>query len=176
MRDAQGNFVPQYQISGVSVSEQFSPLIQVNMTWNNSLTTRAEVKKSRMLSLGLNNNQLIENYSDEFIIGLGYRFDKMDMIIGSKGNAKKLSSDLNLRADISIRDNFSIIRRIEERLNQMTAGQKIFTLKMTADYALSSNFNMQLFYDRQLNSPYISSSYPILNSSFGVSFRFSLNQ
>ncbi len=176
MRDAQGNFVPQYQISGVSVSEQFSPLIQVNMTWNNSLTTRAEIKKSRMLSLGLNNNQLIENYSDEFIIGLGYRFDKMDMIIGSKGNAKKLSSDLNLRADISIRDNFSIIRRIEERLNQMTAGQKIFTLKMTADYALSSNFNMQLFYDRQLNSPYISSSYPILNSSFGVSFRFSLNQ
>lgn len=176
VRDVQGNFVPKNQISGVTISEQFSPLIQINMTWNNSLTTRAEIKKSRMLSLGLSNNQMIENYSDEWVIGLGYRFDKMDMIIGSKDKNTKISSDLNLRADISVRDNFSIIRRIEENLNQMTAGQRVFTLKMTADYALSSTFNMQVFYDRQLNTPYISSSYPITNSSFGVSFRFSLNQ
>jgi len=61
-------------------------------------------------------------------------------------------------------------------LNQMTSGQKIITLKMTADYVLSSRFNVQVFYDRQMNSPYISSSYPITNSSFGVSFRFSLTQ
>lgn len=176
IRDAQGNFVTKYQISGVSISEQFSPLIQINMTWNNSLTTRAEMKKSRILSLGLSNNQMIENYSDEWVIGLGYRFDKMELILGSKANAKKMSSDLNLRADISIRDSYSIIRRIEERLNQMTAGQKIITLKMTADYVLSSRFNVQVFYDRQMNSPYISSSYPITNSSFGVSFRFSLTQ
>lgn len=176
VRDAQGNFVSKYQISGVSISEQFSPLIQVNMTWKNSLTSRIEIKKSRILSLSLSNNQLTENYSNEWVVGLGYRFDKMDLIIGSKDKAKKMPTDLNLRADISVRDTYSIIRRIEEQLNQITAGQKIVTLKMTADYALSSRFNIQLFYDRNMSSPYISSSYPVTNSSFGVSFRFSLAQ
>lgn len=176
IRDEKGNFIPKYQINGVSISEQFAPLIMANIVWNNSLSTRFEYKKSRIINLSLNNNQLIENYNDEYVVGLGYRFDKMDMILGSGKNAKKLSSDLNLRADISIRDNFSVIRRIEEAVNQLTSGQKITTLKFTADYVLSDRFNMQLFYDRQLNSPYISTSYPITNSSFGVNFRFSLTQ
>lgn len=176
MRDERGNFIPKYQINGVSISEQFAPFLQLNITWNNSLSTRVEYKKSRIINLSLNNNQLIENYNDEYVIGLGYRFDKMDLILGSGSGQRKMSSDLNLRADISIRDNFSVIRRIEEALNQMTAGQRITTLKFTADYVLSDRFNMQLFYDRQLNKPYISTSYPITNSSFGVNFRFSLAQ
>jgi len=124
----------------------------------------------------LNNNQLIENYNNEWIIGLGYRFDKMDMILGKSNNQKRISSDLNLRADISLRENFSIIRKIQEQSNQMTAGQKITTLKITADYVLSDRFNVQLFYDRQVNNPYISSSYPTYNTNVGVSFRFSLAQ
>ena len=176
IRDEQGNFISKYQINGISISEQFAPFLQVNITWNNSLSTKVEYKKSRIINLSLNNNQLIENYNDEYVVGLGYRFDKMDLILGSGKGQKQMSSDLNLRADISIRDNFSIIRRIEENLNQMTAGQKITTLKLTADYVLSDRFNMQLFYDRQFNAPYISSSYPITNSSFGVNFRFSLAQ
>lgn len=176
VRDAQGNFIPKYQINGVSITEQYSPLIQFNIIWANNISTRAEFKKGRILNLSLNNNQLIENYNNEWVVGFGYRFDKMDIILGSRAGQKKMSSDLNLRADVSIRDNYSIIRRIEEGLNQMTSGQKVTTLKFTADYVLSDRFNMQLFYDRQVSSPYISSSYPITNSSFGVSFRFSLAQ
>lgn len=176
VRDANGNFIPKYQINGVSITEQYAPLIQFNITWVNNLSTRAELKKGRILNLSLNNNQLIENYNNEWVVGLGYRFDKMDMIIGSRAGQRKMSSDLNLRADISVRDNFSIIRRIEEGLNQMTSGQKVTTLKLTADYVLSDRFNMQMFYDRQVSAPYISTSYPITNSSFGVSFRFSLAQ
>ncbi|TLX75377.1 cell surface protein SprA [Labilibacter sediminis] len=176
MRDLQDNFWPQYQVNSVTLNETYSPLIAFNITWKNNLTTRIETKKTRTLNLSMSNNQLIENYNDEFIVGLGYRFDKMDMILGSKSGQKKMSSDLNLRADISIRDNIAIIRRIEEGVNQLTSGQKITTLKFTADYVLSDRFNMQLFYDKAINTPYISLSYPTSNSNFGVSFRFSLTQ
>ncbi len=176
VRDARGNFIPKYQINGVSISEQYAPLIQFNITWLNNISTRAELKKGRILNLSLNNNQLIENYNNEWVVGVGYRFDKMDIILGSRAGQKKMSSDLNLRTDISFRDNFSIIRRIEEGLNQMTSGQKITTLKFSADYVLSDRFNMQVFYDREVRTPYISSNYPTTNSSFGVSFRFSLAQ
>ncbi len=176
VRDAQNNFLPLYLIYGVSISEQFSPFIQFNISWVNDLSTKFEYKKGRILNLSLSNNQLIENYTEEWVIGMGYRFDKMNMILGKSTNQKSISSDLNLRADISVRENFSIIRKIQEAVNQMTAGQKITTLKFTADYVLSNRFNLQLFYDKQINNPYISLSYPTYNTSFGVSFRFSLAQ
>lgn len=176
VRDAQDNFIARYLISGVTISEQFSPFIQFNITWGGNFSSRASYNKSRILNLSLNNNQLIENYSNEWVVGLGYRFDKMDMILGNSNNQKKISSDLNLSADISIRESFSIIRKIQELSNQMTAGQKITTLEITADYVLSDRFNIQLFYDRQINNPYISSSYPTYNTNVGVSFRFSLAQ
>jgi cell surface protein SprA len=170
------NYLSKYQINSVTLQESFSPLIGLNITWKNSLSTRIERKKSRTLNLSLTNIQLIENYTKEFVIGLGYRFDKMDLILGSKSGQKKMSSDLNLRADLSIRDNISIIRKIEDEINQLTSGQKITTLKFTADYVLSDRFNMQLFYDKAINTPYISSTYPTTNSNFGISFRFSLAQ
>ncbi|PWD99199.1 T9SS outer membrane translocon Sov/SprA [Marinilabilia rubra] len=176
VRDAQDNFIPKYLINGVTIAEQFSPFLQFNITWAGNFSTRAEYKKGRILNLSLNNNQLIENYNNEWVIGLGYRFDQMDMILGKSDSQKKISSDLNLRADLSFRENFSIIRKIQEQSNQMTAGQKVTTLKITADYVLSDRFNVQLFYDKQINNPYISSSYPTYNTNVGVSFRFSLAQ
>ncbi len=168
--------VTEYDVNAITVSEQFNPLIQFNITWVNSLTTRLEMKKARTLSLSIGNNQVIENYNDEIVIGLGYRFDKMNLIFGNGGSQKSISNDLNLRADFSIRDNTSIIRKVEEGYNQLTSGQKITTVKFTADYALSDRFNMQVFYDTNVNNPYISLSYPTTNTNFGVSFRFSLAQ
>jgi cell surface protein SprA len=176
IRDAQNNFVSKYLINGVTITEQFAPFIQFNITWPSNISTRAEYNKGRILNLSLNNNQLIENYNNEWVIGLGYRFDKMNMILGRSDNQTQISSDLNLRADISLRESFSVIRKIQEQSNQMTSGQKITTLKVTADYVLSDRFNVQLFYDRQVNKPYISSAYPTFNTNFGVSFRFSLAQ
>lgn len=176
IRDLQSNFIPLLQISTVSITEQFSPLFAFNITWKNNLTTRAEVKTGRTLSLSLTSNQVIENYNKEYVIGLGYRFDKLGMILGNGKNAQSITSDLNLRADFSIRDNFAIIRKIQEGVNQLTSGMKVTAIKFTADYAFTQRFNMQLFYDQTLNKPYISSTYPISNSNYGVSFRFSLNQ
>ena len=174
--DQADGIILEYDINAITVSEQFNPLIGVNITWTNSITTRAEIKKSRTLSLSMGNNQVIENYNDEIVIGLGYRFDKMNLIFGKGSKQKSVSNDLNIRADFSIQDNISFIRKIEENYNQLTAGQKITKVKFTADYALSDRFNMQLFYDTNINQPYVSLSYPITNSNFGVSFRFSLAQ
>lgn len=172
IRDVQNNFIPEFEISAVTLNEQFSPLIQFNITWLNSLTTRAEIKKTRMLSLSMTNNQLTENYSNEWVLGLGYRIDKLALVIGGAS----FKSDLNLRADVSVRDNVSIIRKISEKVDQMTAGSKIVAVKFTADYALSDRFNMQLFYDTNMNDPYISTSYPTQTSNYGLSFRFTLTQ
>lgn len=176
IRNLQDNFISQYQVNSVSLNEMFMPLIGFNITWKNNITTKIESKRTRTINLSLSNNQIIENHNNDLTIGLGYRFDKMDLILGSKAGAKKMSSDLNLRADFSIQDNIAIFRRIEDGVNQLTSGRKTNKLKLTADYVLSDRFNMQVFYDRDVTAPYISSSYPTSQSNFGVSFRFSLTQ
>lgn len=172
VRDAQNNFIPEFQVNSVSLSEQFSPFIQFNVTWLNNLTTRAEYKKGRMLNLSLTNNQLIENYTNEWVVGMGYRIDKLALILGNRS----FKSDLNLRADVSLRESMAIIRKIKEEVDQLTAGQKVVAVKFTADYALSDRFNLQLFYDTNVTNPYISSSYPMKTSNYGLSFRFTLTQ
>jgi cell surface protein SprA len=64
------NYIPYFLIPNVTISEQFAPLLEVDMTFTNQLSTRVEFKKSRQLSLSLIDYQLAENRSTEYTIGL----------------------------------------------------------------------------------------------------------
>ncbi|MCK3683239.1 cell surface protein SprA [Maribellus sp. YY47] len=174
IRDLADNFVPSYDFNSVSIIEAFNPLINVDVMWQSDFTTRGEIKRSRNLNLSFANNQLTEVLSNEYIIGLGYRFTHMDVIIKTKNSQQAYSNDLNIRADISYRRNKTILRQLDSEDNQITAGQGNFTIKTYADYRLSDKFEMRVFYDRILNNPFTSLSYRTTNANFGVSFRFTL--
>jgi cell surface protein SprA len=172
-----GNFLNEKDIASVSISEQFSPLISFDMNWVNSLTTRVELKKSRSLNLSLANNQLTEISSNEIVIGGGYRFSELPLIFNLPGgNQTSMTSDLNVRADFSIRDNRTIIRKLEEGVDQITAGQRVLKVNFNLDYVLSNRFNLRLFFDRIVNKPFVSLSYPTANTNIGFSIRFTLAQ
>jgi cell surface protein SprA len=176
--DLNGNFFPENEIISVSINEQFSPLINIDMNWQNNLTSRFEIKRSRSLSLSLANNQLNEVSSSEIVVGGGYRFTEVPLIINLPGGGQKsMTSDLNLMADLSIRDNRTMIRKLAvENLDQATAGQRVFKINITLDYALSNQFNLRLFFDRVMNTPIVSLSYPTANTNIGFSVRFTLAQ
>lgn len=170
-----GDFIPRNDISSVSITEQFSPLIGLDMTWINDFETRIEMKTQRNLALSFSNSQLTEVLSNEMTFGIGYRFSKMDLILKTKKSQKAYSNDLNIRADLSFRKNKTILRKVIEGDEQLTAGQGAVTLKTSADYRLSDRFQLRLFYDRVLNTPYVG-SYVTSTTNFGVSFRFTLAQ
>ncbi len=173
--DSDGNYYSQYTFNSVSITEQFSPLIGIDLNWKNSLITKLEFKKSRNLDMSFSNNQLTEQRTDEYIIGAGYRIKDVQITIGTQGGRKRtFKSDLNLRLDFSIRNNLTVIRKLEEEVNQATAGNGIVTIKASADYVLSDRFNLRLFYDHVINTPKVSISYPTSNIDFGVSVRFTL--
>lgn len=172
--DINGNYITDKQLSVASISEQFSPLINVDMTWNNSLLTRMELRRDRNMSLSFANNQVTEIVGKEYIVGLGYRISNLKLPF-KVGKVEK-ASDLDLRADISMRDNRTVIRRIVENRNELTAGQRIFSIKFTADYKFSSKLNLRVFYDRVANTPLISSTFPTANTNAGISLRFTLSQ
>jgi cell surface protein SprA len=176
-RDFNGNFLNEADIASVSISEQFSPLIALDMNWVNSLTTRVELKKSRSLALSLANGQLTEISSNEYVIGAGYRFSGLPLIFNLPGGGQtSMTSDLNVRGDFSIRDNRTIIRKVVEDVDQITAGQRIVKIALNFDYVLSDRFNIRLFFDRVVNKPFVSLSYPTANTNVGFSIRFTLAQ
>ena len=176
-----GNFIPQHEIGQVSISEQFSPLINFDGTLNNSFIVKFELKKTRNLSFSLSNNQVTEMKGNELIFGTGYRFKDVKFIIksGSSGG-REFKSDLNTRADISIRDDYTIIRKVEETdlggYNMITSGTQMITIKISADYVLSNRFNLRLYYDRIVRKPKVSNLFETYNTSIGISVRFTLTQ
>jgi cell surface protein SprA len=175
IRNKLGDFLGKNDINSVNISEQFSPLINIDITWLNDLETRAELKTSRNLALSISNNQLTEILNKEMVFGMGYRFTRMDMIIKTKKSQKAYSNDLNVRADLSFRNTKTILRKLVEGVDDLTAGQDAITLKTTADYMLSDKFQLRLYYDKILNRPKVG-SFNTSNTSFGISFRFTLAQ
>jgi cell surface protein SprA len=177
IRDLQNNFIQKYEINVVTISEQFSPLINIDMNWKNSLTTRFEWKKSRTVSLNLTSNQIADARINELIFGAGYRFDDLQITLRTSGGGQRaLKSDLNLRLDVSIRDNKTVARKLIEDVNQPVVGQKVFSIGTTADYVLSDRFNLQIFADHSMNNPFVANTFPTSNTNFGFSLKFTLIQ
>jgi len=164
-----------YDISDVSINEQFSPLIGINVVMKNSMTGKLEYKKSRTMDLNLSSTQLIESSNNEFVVGLGYILKDFDVILKLKSDKQtKVKNDLTLSADLSYKDIKTLLRKVQENITQASTGNKQFSLKVIADYVFSSKVNIQLFYDKQMSTPLISSSFPVSSSNFGVSFKFML--
>jgi len=176
IRDIANNFVSSYDFNAVNIMETFSPLINIDIMWMSDFTTRGEIKRSRNLQLAFANNQLTETLSSEYTIGTGYRFTQMNLIIKTKKSKQAYSNDLNLRADISYRKNKTLLRQLDEDKDQLTAGSSAFSIKTYADYMLSDRFQMRVFFDKIINTPFTSLSFPTSNTNIGVSFRFTLAQ
>ncbi len=174
-RDAQDNFILKYQPSGVSINEQLSPLVGFDMTWHNSLLSKFEIRRTRTVALSMNNNQITESRNKDIIIGAGYRFKDVPLKLTTAGGESTIKSDLNLRFDLSIRDNITVLRSVSETtVDQATTGSKKFVLGLTADYVLSKRVNIQFYFDRNVNTPYVSNYYPNSETSFGFSLRMTL--
>lgn len=166
-----------YDIGSVTITEQFAPLIGLNMTLKNSLSTKFEYKKQRTMSLNISSTQLIESLSDEFVIGVGYTIKNLSMIVKGKNNRqRKVSNDLKITADFAYKDIKSLLRKIQEDVTQASSGNKVFSIKIAADYVISSKVNLQAYYERQATTPLISTSYPVTVSDFGVNLRLMLTR
>lgn len=172
--DRNQNYYTENIINNITIIESFSPLLGTDMTWINGVTTKFEIKRDRNLNMNFTNTQLTEIQGKEIVIGGGYKFKDVKLNFNFQGTKTTLKSDVNLRADLSIRNNKTIIRKASDGSNQLTAGQNVTTIKFTADYAINQNLILQAFYDRNVNNPFVSTSFKTANTQAGVKIRFTL--
>ena len=170
--DKSGNFIPQRLYSNVNLVEQFNPLLRLDVEFTNSLKVLAELRKERAISLSLDNNLITESSGDEYIVGLGYRVQDVQFRTSIGGRRVILKGDLNIKADVSYRDNITVLRNLEFDNNQVTAGQRLMAIKVTADYALTKNLTALFFYDHNFSEFAISTAFPQTSIRSGFTIRY----
>lgn len=167
------NFYNKTIMSNVNLVEQFSPLIRVDFELKNSLRLLTEIKKDRALSMSFDNNLLTEVKGLEYVVGLGYRFK--DVIFSSRladNPTGIIKSDINIKTDFSYRNNQTLVRYLDYDNNQLAAGQNIWSVKLTADYAFSKNLTAIFYYDHSFSKAVISTSFPLTNIRSGFTLRY----
>lgn len=173
-KNQSGDFKNRQLFSNINLTELFSPLVRVDLEMKSSIRVLAEIKKDRLLSLSFDNNLITEVQGNEFILGLGYRIK--DLRIKSKlaGPRKRIVSDLNMKADVSMRENKTIIRYLDLENSQITSGQTVWGLKYSADYAFSKNLTGIFYFDYTFSDFAISTAFPqtTIRSGFTVRYNF----
>jgi cell surface protein SprA len=170
--DQSGNYKNETLYSNINLTEMFSPLIRVDFEMKNSVKILAEVKKDRLLSLSFDNNLMTEIQGQEYVLGLGYRIKDVRIKSNLAGPNKRIVSDLNMKADVSIRDNKTIIRYLDLENNQVTSGQTIWSLKYSADYAFSKNLTGIFYFDYAFSEYAISTAFPLTTIRSGITIRY----
>jgi cell surface protein SprA len=169
-----GNYYSYYSIPQVTITEQLSPLLGIEISWKNSLITNFEFKKSRTLGLSLLDYRLTETRTTEYVGALGYKLAKFKIPFKIKGKRITLNNDINLRADFSYRDDKTVNYRLDQNIAEPTRGQKTISLAATIDYIINNKLNVRVFYDFRRTTPATLASYPTRTHRGGLTFRFSL--
>ena len=99
-----GNPIPSsmYNVSTVSINESFAPLLGVDMTFNSGLSAKLEYKKTRSLNLSMTSVALTENYSNDIVVGFGYKIKDLNLF-----GAKKIQAPKNSRSKKDTKDSKS---------------------------------------------------------------------
>ena len=170
-----GNFVPFFLVPNITMQEQFSPLLGVNVTTTKQLTLKVEYKKSRQLSLSTVDYQLSETNSSEWTFGGGWKKKGMRLPFRLPFmTSTKIQNDVTFKMDLSFRNDYTTNSQIDQVTSYGTGGQKTVTIQPSIDYVYNKRINVKLFFDQRRITPYISTSAPTIATRLGVQIRVSL--
>ncbi len=86
-----------YDISTVSISESFSPLAGINLTFQNNMTLKLEYRSTRAVTLSMTSVQINETSSKDIVLGWGYKISdfKLSSLWGGKKSASAKQTSKN---------------------------------------------------------------------------------
>ena len=169
--DVNNDYINPFTFSQVGYVESFSPLIGVDVTMRNNMQFGIQYNRNRMLLLGLVNHTLTEDANSEYVVRLGY-IVKNFRLGNTNTRGKNKASDLNIRGDISLRDSQTSIMNILLNDSQVTGGQRLMNIKLSADYNVSESLNLTVFYEQMTSKYKISTAFPLSTVRAGIRATF----
>ena len=195
------NYFARLEIPEIIISEQFSPIIGLDVKTKNNMNLNFEWKKTRNLLLSLGLGQLTEARATEYVFGFG--FTKENVNIGfltggnSQGRRGSRTSDapqddqqtsnrggvtnsrgreLTFNVDFALRDDVTWIHKFDDGASEKPIrGLKTIRFNPSIDYDVNENLTLRMFFDYSNSKPYLSTSYPITSIQGGITASFILN-
>jgi cell surface protein SprA len=174
-RNSSNELIPVYVISQVMISEQFAPLVGINFRTRKKLNFRFEYKTKRDLALNISNSQITELNSKDWSVDLGYTKNNMRLPFKSQGRVITLKNDITFQLNMSITNNRTIQRKIEE-VNTVTNGNINFQLRPNVSYLVNQKLRVQAYVERSVNEPLVTNSFRRSTTRGGVKILFNLAQ
>jgi cell surface protein SprA len=194
------DYYSRIEIPTVVMSEAFNPLIGIDFKTKGDLQFNLDYSRARTLSLNMIDYQLIEQNSKELTVGFGWRIKNFSLPFGKKAapprtrpapnqtpdaaaatdargrkkNVAKKGNDLNLKFDLSFRDDLTNQRVLDQDQNVPTRGAKSLRFSNGADYELNDRVTLRLFFDYNRIIPATQESFPITTAKGGITFRLAL--
>ena len=164
-----------FNISSITITEKFAPLIGINATFKNDLSLNVEYRDSRTLALNISSLQLVETLQKSFVIGASYKIANFNSVLKIKSKQQGVNNDLTLNFNMQLNNNTALIRKIDVNTTQATSGTRTLGINFSANYVMSKRITVGAFFDHQVNTPLVSStSYPTTNTNYGISINVSL--
>lgn len=194
------NFYSTFEVPDILITEQFNPLLGIDMRFKNELSARFNYKSSRNLAMNFNDYTLASTTSEEITIGFGYRLKnvKASQLFMSKGAREKANKEpkpkknendfyfdfgkttpkheWNIQFDFSYRDDKTINHILDQRTSQATRGMQTLRIAPSIDYIINTRLTIRAFFDYSRTIPAVTTAFPITNMKGGVTLRFSLSQ
>ncbi len=194
------NYFARLEIPEIIISEQFSPIIGIEVKTKNNMNLNFEWKKTRNLLLSLGLGQLTEARATEYVFGFG--FTKENVNIGFLGGGKsrgrrgsRTQEDLpeepssnrggvtnsrgkamTFNLDFALRDDVTWIHKFDDGASEKPIrGLKSIRFNPSIDYDFNENLTLRAFFDYSNSKPYLSTSYPITSIQGGITASFILN-
>ena len=168
-----GDYIAPLSTDAIQIAEQFNPLIRIAVSMVNSLQFNFSLQRNRTLALSFSNNQLTETSRDGITFGGGYHFKDVAFNVKAGGKTHNLKSDIVLQLNLTYNSNKTEIRKINQSISQISSGSQVWMAEISGEYDLSSTLSLKVFFQTNINTPYISNAYPNSTTKGGISVRFS---
>lgn len=168
------DLTPKMQIFDVTISEGFYPLIGVNIATKNNWTVSFDYKRSRTVKLFAAQFNVTEMRSQEMQFQAGYRVTGLTLPFKRNGRKIYLPNDFRFDATVSVTDNITIARKIDQDYNVATAGTKQVRIGPAVTYQVNDKINLAFRYNRTVMSPRIANQFYTALTDFGLEVRYIL--
>ena len=169
----QGQFVPVFAMSTITMSEKFAPMIGVQFQTKSRISGRLEYNQSRDIALSLSNAQVAELSNKDLTASAGLTRQNVRIPFRINGAYKKLKNDLTMSLNVTFRDTRAIQRKLDAE-QIVTAGNVNFQLRPQISYVVSRRLNFNFYFDRTFNDPLVSNSFRRATTSGGIQVKFNL--
>lgn len=176
------NFYSEFIIPDVVITEQFAPLIGVEMRTKTGLNLGVTYNKSRQLQLLLNDPQLPETRATDITFNFGYVLKNVKLpflYIGVDRRARKTipGQDLTIQLNTTFRDDIQLNHQIdtEETVSIPARGNRAIRINPTIDYPLNKRVRLQLRYEYTQNKPKTFNGFKTTINVGGINVIFTLD-